>query len=150
MRGCDIDGDDIANARESIRSALGVPMDDRLRVASVYDLDEQADCAPLIVCCEVLEHLADPGRAMEKIAALAKPYFIIAVPREPIWCIMNLCMLRNVKTLGNTPGHINHWSKRGFVSLAKKYGEVLEVRSPFPFTMLLCKKREGLAGGGVA
>ena len=142
VRGCDIDAQDVSNACKSIYEELGVDVSDRFRVESVYDLDAQSDRADLIVCCEVLEHLEHPERALEKIASLASPYFIIAVPREPLWCVMNLCMLRNLKTFGNTPGHVNHWSKRKLVALAKSYGEVLAVRTPFPFIMLLCKAKD--------
>jgi hypothetical protein len=41
--------------------------------------------------------------------------------------------------LGNTPGHVNHWSKRAFVRLLGRYGRVVELRSPFPWTMLLVR-----------
>ena len=43
------------------------------------------------------------------------------------------------KDFGNTPGHINHWSKRSFVSMLSRYGTVDEVRSPFPWTMVLVR-----------
>jgi hypothetical protein len=41
--------------------------------------------------------------------------------------------------LGNTPGHVNHWSKRSFAALLSRYGTVEQVRSPFPWTMLLVR-----------
>ena len=44
-----------------------------------------------------------------------------------------------LKDLGNTPGHVNHWSKRSFVSLLGRHGDVVEARSPFPWTMLLVR-----------
>jgi hypothetical protein len=44
-----------------------------------------------------------------------------------------------VRDFGNTPGHLNHWSRRSFVSLLSGYGEVTETRSPFPWTMLLVR-----------
>ena len=34
---------------------------------------------------------------------------------------------------------MNHWSKRSFVSCSQRYGTVEEVRSPFPWTMLLVR-----------
>ena len=37
------------------------------------------------------------------------------------------------------PGHLNHWSKRSFVRLLARHGEVVETRSPFPWTMLLVR-----------
>jgi len=42
-----------------------------------------------------------------------------------------------LRDLGNTPGHLNHWSKRSFVQLLSRHGQVVEARSPFPWTMLL-------------
>jgi hypothetical protein len=44
-----------------------------------------------------------------------------------------------VRDLGNTPGHVNHWSKRSFVETVSRHGQVIEVRSPFPWTMLLVR-----------
>jgi hypothetical protein len=41
--------------------------------------------------------------------------------------------------LGNTPGHLNHWSKRSIVELLSRHGEVVEVRSSFPWTLLLVR-----------
>ncbi len=43
------------------------------------------------------------------------------------------------KELGNTPGHLNHWSRRSFISLLARHGEVAQVRTPFPWTMLLVR-----------
>jgi hypothetical protein len=59
------------------------------------------------------------------------------VPREPLWRGLNLARGAYVQSLGNTPGHVNHWSRRGFVRLLARHGRVIEVRSPFPWTMLL-------------
>ena len=60
-------------------------------------------------------------------------------PLEPLWRGLNLARGAYVKALGNTPGHVNHWSKRSFVSLLGRHGEVVEARSPFPWTMLLVR-----------
>ena len=63
----------------------------------------------------------------------------MSVPREPLWRMLNLARGAYVRDLGNTPGHVNHWSDAGFVALLARYGEVVEVRSPFPWTMLLVR-----------
>jgi hypothetical protein len=47
----------------------------------------------------------------------------------------------SLKDLGNTPGHLNHWSKRSFTQLLSRHGTVVEARSPFPWTMLLVSLR---------
>ena len=88
--------------------------------------------AELVVCCEVLEHLDDPERALEVLAGLARPWLIASVPREPLWRALNLARLSYVGALGNTPGHLNHWSKRGFERFLGERFEVVEVRSPHP------------------
>jgi hypothetical protein len=43
-----------------------------------------------------------------------------------------------VRDLGNTPGHLNHWTRRGFVSFLESRFEVVSVRTPLPWTMALC------------
>ena len=66
-------------------------------------------------------------------------FLLVSVPREPLWRALNMARGAYLKDLGNTPGHLNHWSKRGFVQLLSRYGNVVEARSPFPWTMLLVR-----------
>jgi SAM-dependent methyltransferase len=66
-------------------------------------------------------------------------HLIVSVPREPVWRAVNMARGAYLKDLGNTPGHVNHWSKRSFVQLLSRHGEVVEARSPFPWTMLLVR-----------
>ena len=87
----------------------------------------------------MLEHLDDPERALDVLAGLAKPWLIASVPREPLWRALNLARLSYVGELGNTPGHLNHWSRRDFVRFLTRRFEVIEVRSPTPWTMVLCR-----------
>jgi hypothetical protein len=61
------------------------------------------------------------------------------VPREPLWRALNLARLSYVRELGNTPGHLNHWSKRDFVRFLTRRFEVIETRSPTPWSMVLCR-----------
>jgi SAM-dependent methyltransferase len=105
----------------------------------VEELDPERDAAQLVVCSEVLEHLADPERALDVLAGLARPWLIASVPREPLWRALNLARLSYVRDLGNTPGHLNHWSKADFVRFLTRRFEVAEVVSPLPWTMALCR-----------
>jgi hypothetical protein len=73
------------------------------------------------------------------MARVAGRHLLVSVPREPLWRALNLARGAYVHDLGNTPGHVNHWSKRGFVRTVARYGEIAEVRSPFPWTMLLVR-----------
>jgi SAM-dependent methyltransferase len=90
---------------------------------------------------EVLEHVPDPEHTVAEMARVAQRWLLVSVPREPLWRGLNMARGAYLKDLGNTPGHLNHWSKRGFVELLSRHGDVVETRSPFPWTMLLVRVR---------
>ena len=96
--------------------------------------DDEFDTATAI---EVLEHVPDPEHTVAEMARVASRHLLVSVPREPLWRGLNMARGAYWKDLGNTPGHLNHWSKRSFVRLLSRYGTVAEARSPFPWTMLL-------------
>ena len=96
--------------------------------------DGEFDAATAI---EVLEHVPDPAHTVAEMARVAQRHLLVSVPREPLWRGLNLVRGAYVRQLGNTPGHINHWTKRSFVELLSRHGKVVEARSPFPWTMLL-------------
>jgi ubiquinone/menaquinone biosynthesis C-methylase UbiE len=89
---------------------------------------------------EVLEHVPDPAHTVAEMARVARGgHLLVSVPREPLWRALNMARGAYLRDLGNTPGHINHWSKRAFVRLLSEHGEVVQARSPFPWTMLLVR-----------
>lgn len=88
---------------------------------------------------EVLEHVPDPEHTLAEMARCAERHLLVSVPREPLWRGLNMARGAYLGQLGNTPGHLNHWSKRSFVRLLAGHGEVVEARSPFPWTMLLVR-----------
>lgn len=106
---------------------------------SIYDLDPDQDSADLVVCCEVLEHLEKPDAGLQALQRVVKHHLIVSVPQEPLWCALNLARGKYIRHFGNTPGHLQHWSRRGFVKLVSNYFEVVERRSPLPWTMLFCR-----------
>jgi SAM-dependent methyltransferase len=95
----------------------------------------------LAAAIEVLEHVPDPEHTVAEMARVAQRWLLVSVPREPLWRGLNMARGAYWKDLGNTPGHVNHWSKRSFVALLSRHGEVVQARSPFPWTMLLVRLR---------
>lgn len=136
MRGSDLSAEVIEEARRRAADA-GLEVD--YRAAPIDSLAAPADAAELIVCCEVLEHLDDPDAGLERLISLASPWLLVSVPREPLWRALNLARFKYVGELGNTPGHLGHWSRRGFLDFLRARLEVVAVRSPLPWTMALCR-----------
>ena len=93
----------------------------------------------LAAAIEVLEHVPEPDATLSEMARVARRWLLVSVPREPLWRALNMARGAYWSSLGNTPGHVNHWSKRDFVSLLERHGAVEEARSPFPWTMLLVR-----------
>jgi SAM-dependent methyltransferase len=105
---------------------------------SIYDLEPASDRADLIICCEVLEHLERPAEALAALRALGATAYIFSVPREPLWRILNLARGQYFGALGNTPGHLQHWSRRSFVRFLETSGfQVTACQHPLPWTMVL-------------
>ncbi len=108
---------------------------------NIYDLAEK-QAADLVVCCEVLEHLETPEIALQRLAEKAAPYAIISVPREPIWRILNFIRGVYITDFGNSPGHIKHWSQKGFIQFVEQQFEIVSVKAPLPWTVLLVKSKQ--------
>jgi 2-polyprenyl-3-methyl-5-hydroxy-6-metoxy-1,4-benzoquinol methylase len=93
----------------------------------------------LATAIEVLEHVPDPEHTVAEMARVASSHLLVSVPREPLWRMLNMARGAYWRDFGNTPGHLNHWSRRSFVRLLSQHGKVVETRSPFPWTMLLVR-----------
>jgi 2-polyprenyl-3-methyl-5-hydroxy-6-metoxy-1,4-benzoquinol methylase len=107
------------------------------RPGSAYDLPFPDDSFECVCALEVLEHLARPRDALAELCRVAGRALLLSVPREPIWRAAHLLALKDVRRLGNTPGHVNHWSSRAFERLVSQYGLVERMRTPFPWTVVL-------------
>jgi 2-polyprenyl-3-methyl-5-hydroxy-6-metoxy-1,4-benzoquinol methylase len=93
----------------------------------------------LVAAIETLEHIPDPDRVVAEMARVAASHLLVSVPREPLWRLLNVARGAYVRELGNTPGHVNHWSAQAFTRLLARHGEVVQARAPFPWTMLLVR-----------
>ena len=95
----------------------------------------------LVLAIEVLEHVPDPAGALAELDRVCRRDLVVSVPREPIWRAANLVRGKYVSALGNTPGHIQHWSARRFSSLVATRFDVVDVRRPLPWTMVGARSR---------
>lgn len=136
VRGCDFSEKIIRVARER-NPGQGISY----HVKSIYDIG-RAEKADLVVCCEVLEHLNDPDAALDRLHDVSRKYCLVSVPREPLWRILNMLRGRYVTSLGNTPGHLRHWTSRGFLRFISRRFRIIAVRQPIPWTVALCERKD--------
>lgn len=136
VRGFDIDESDLNIAKQNqIRTST------QLYQKDIYQINN-VESADLIVCCEVLEHLNDPHLALKKMAALNAKYYLFSVPNEPLWRILNFLRGKYVQNWGNTPDHCNHWSPRKFKQFIAQELDIVTVKTPLPWTMILAQPKD--------
>jgi 2-polyprenyl-3-methyl-5-hydroxy-6-metoxy-1,4-benzoquinol methylase len=114
----------------------------RICQESVYALARETGSHDLVLCLEVLEHLERPQEALKELARVSRRYAIVSVPREPIWRVLNLVRGKYIGALGNTPGHLQHWSTQGFRHFVEPVFHVLAVRTPLPWSVFLLQIRD--------
>jgi ubiquinone/menaquinone biosynthesis C-methylase UbiE len=131
----DLDAGEIETARKNIPFASCM-------VASAYDLPFADNEFDLVVCCEVLEHLDRPDRALQEMRRTTDKYCILSVPNEPLWRVLNVVRGAYLTQGGNTPGHINHWSGNSFQNYVAPYFKIIEVIRPLPWVAVLCQRKD--------
>lgn len=104
--------------------------------ADVTRLPFEDDTFDLILAIEVFEHFSNPELALAELQRLGSGTLVASVPFEPIWRLGNLARGRYISALGNTPGHINHWTRWGFSRFVRSRCEVTNIASPLPWTMV--------------
>lgn len=107
---------------------------------NVYQMNRADNSFDVIFLLEVMEHLENVEIALQELFRVSKKYVVISVPNEPLWRVLNFMRLKYVKDLGNTPGHINHWSKRKLFKLLSKYGTVKRIMTPYPWLIAVVEK----------
>jgi 2-polyprenyl-3-methyl-5-hydroxy-6-metoxy-1,4-benzoquinol methylase len=94
----------------------------------------------LVLCLEVLEHLAEPGPALEEVQRVSSRHCLISVPNEPLFMLSNFLRGKNLKAWGNDPEHLHRWTASQFLSMVGEAFAVERVVYPFPWIMALCRK----------
>lgn len=93
----------------------------------------------LVMCMQTLEHIEDQYLIpfVDRLFSVSNKSVLVSVPREPFWCLANLIRFKYWSRLGNSPHHIQHWSKISFIKLIQQRVELvwgtnyeIEFRSP--------------------
>lgn len=106
------------------------------RAESLPFADREFD---LVSAIEVLEHVEEPERVLAEMRRCASRHLLVSVPREPLWRALNVLRGAYWSALGNTPGHLNHYSRGAFLRLLARHGDLRAVRSPLPWTLVLVR-----------
>ena len=118
---------------------VGGGVDPRIefKPASIYELPFATDSFDIVVCCEVLEHLERPSAGLAELARVARERVLISTPWEPVWRAMNMARGKYLRDFGNTPGHIQNFTRRDLRELAATHLDILDMRTPLPWTAIL-------------
>jgi ubiquinone/menaquinone biosynthesis C-methylase UbiE len=112
--------------------------------ADIESLPFPPDSFDLVLAIEVLEHVPDPDAALRDLARVGRGSFVLSVPHEPVWRVANMARGKYLRDLGNTPGHIQHWSQRSFRRQVAEHLDVQSSASPFPWTMVSARTRPAI------
>ena len=134
-----IGASDISESKISVAKEEVLNVD--FSIDSIYKTRQCDNAYDLVIATEVLEHLEHPREALTELIRISKKHIIVSVPNEPIWRIGNMARAKYLKSFGNTPGHINHWSRSSFVKLLGESCSVKKVLLPPPWVMALCEKK---------
>jgi len=115
------------------------------RAADIMEIDPVEPAPDLVVCCEVLEHLPDPQGGLEALQRQRGNRYLLSVPREPVWRMLNMARGTYLKEFGNSPGHLQHWSQRQFLKFIGQAFEPVIIRAPLPWTVVLCRPHDRAA-----
>ncbi|MTD44303.1 methyltransferase domain-containing protein [Conexibacter sp. W3-3-2] len=89
----------------------------------------------LVCLVEMLQLVPDADAALREALRVSRAGIVVTVPREPLWRILNVARGAHLRRLGNTPGHVHHFSRADASRLLAAHGRLVELRSAFPWTL---------------
>ena len=106
IRAVDVDPAAVAFAASRSRSSVSYG------VASLDALPFADGAVDVVVCTEVLEHLAAPDRALAELRRVARVGVVVTVPREPVF--RTLLAMGMATGVSPDPEHVNFWTPAQF------------------------------------
>ncbi len=113
----------------------------RFRTGDVCHVDYQDGRFDLVLCLEVLEHLADPAQAVRELARVSRRHIVVSVPNEPLFRLTNLARGKYLKRWGDHPEHCQHWNRTSLSAFLTASADVVEVQSSYPWLIAHCRRR---------
>jgi ubiquinone/menaquinone biosynthesis C-methylase UbiE len=135
---CEITGLDLS--LKDVQKAKELYTNIKFIAGNIYNLPYDANSFNLITALEVLEHLQNPELALEEIKRVSQKWVIFSVPVEPLWRFLNLLRGKYIRNLGNTPGHIKHWTPHGFIKMIDEHFIIHNYIKSLPWIIVLCSK----------
>ncbi len=105
---------------------------------SLLELPVTGGSFDLVVCTEVLEHLAQPEQALDELCRVTRRFVLLSVPCEPFFAGLNFVRGKNLRRLGSDDDHRQHWTRWGFLQFARRRLRILAApQDTFPWTVVL-------------
>ncbi len=131
----------VDNSAEALKIGRKMYPNLGIKHGDIYKLPYKDDSFDLVICSEVLEHLENPAQALKELRRVSSKYVVLSVPNEPFFIMANFLRGKYIKSLGNHPEHINHWTNGGFKKFLRKNGfKISASRAPFAWTLVLARK----------
>ena len=106
----------------------------------IFRLPVRSDSFDLVVCTEVLEHLANVEDALIELKRVTRRYCLLSVPWEHLFQFCRLLGLNDVRRLGRHPEHVQIFNKTSFCKMVARYFHIEQARCSFPWIIVLCRK----------
>ena len=136
--GINIEGADVSE--KIIKIARNLHPSIKFSVKSIYELSRYNESYDIVPAIEILEHLHNPEKALEEMKKVSNKYLFFSVPNEPFFRFTNILRLKYLRDLGNTPDHLNHWSKRSFREFLEKQNLCkINLKTSTLWLMVLCE-----------
>lgn len=111
------------------------------RHGNLFHLPFRKGSFDLVVCNEVLEHLAGWKKAVEIMTSLSSRFILISVPNEPLFRFATFMRGKHLRRWGNMPGHVNNWSKSQLANILRPYGNVIKIKTSTVWNIALLEKK---------
>ncbi len=127
--GAELDGEALGRARARCPRVSFLQAD-------AFELPLRSRSYDLVLCLEVLEHLAEPGRALKEIRRVSRGGCLVSVPHEPFFRLGNLFRGKNLSRLGNPSDHVQHWGAGDFAAFCARELAVQTATGSFPWLIV--------------